>query len=430
MGELDMELTGIKNKINPTEADVRKLDLLCKQISNIDTQISAEAIHERVQQPIGQGPILAPIGGQGSGDQTGFYRQFGEFLQATAAAAIPPGQRIGRFETGVIHREALKGAEYRSTGLEESTPSLGGFLVGQDQSAELFSKVRQTSILWDRVRQIEISANANSIKIPTVDESSRADGSRAGGLRAYWPGEGETKTASKPKFGQLELSLNKLAILIYSTDELLQDSVALGQYIATESAKEIGFKLDDAVLNGTGAGQPVGILNANALVTVAKEAGQVAATVVLDNIIKMWSRLWIGSRANSIWIANADVIPQLYQLSLSVGTGGAAMFLPSNAGATARPNDMLFGRPILYVEQAQTLGTLGDIYLVDLSQYVGITKGGIQAASSIHAEFAADETTFRFVYRCDGQPLWAEALTPYKGTGNTQSPFIALAVRA
>ena len=45
-------------------------------------------------------------------------------------------------------------------------------------------------------------------------------------------------------------------------------------------------------------------------------------------------------------------------------------------------------------------------------------------------QFLTDETVFRFVYRCDGQPAIASALTPYKGTGNTLSPFVALATRS
>ena len=55
-----------------------------------------------------------------------------------------------------------------------------------------------------------------------------------------------------------------------------------------------------------------------------------------------------------------------------------------------------------------------------------ITKGGMQAASSIHVQFVTDETAFRFVLRLDGQPLWHSALTPYKGS-DTLSPFVTVA---
>ena len=127
---------------------------------------------------------------------------------------------------------------------------------------------------------------------------------------------------------------------------------------------------------------------------------------------------------------NSDVIPELFQMSLSVGTGGGPAFLPASAGAVPRPNDSIFGLPIFYPEQCQTLGTVGDIYLADMSEYVTITKGGLQAASSIHVGFLSDQTVYRFVFRVDGQPLWSAALTPFKGgAGNSTSPFVALATR-
>ena len=80
------------------------------------------------------------------------------------------------------------------------------------------------------------------------------------------------------------------------------------------------------------------------------------------------------------------------------------------------------------LEHADTVGTVGDIVLADLSQYLMIDKENIESAVSIHVRFIYDESTFRFVYRVDGAPWWNSALTPFKGT-NTQSPFVALATR-
>ena len=82
-------------------------------------------------------------------------------------------------------------------------------------------------------------------------------------------------------------------------------------------------------------------------------------------------------------------------------------------------------------EYNETLGTKGDIMLVDLSQYLLARKvnEGIQQASSIHVEFLTDQTAFRFIMRVDGQPAWNAPLTPAKGAA-TQSPFITLATRA
>ena len=120
--------------------------------------------------------------------------------------------------------------------------------------------------------------------------------------------------------------------------------------------------------------------------------------------------------------------PQLFALNAPVGTGGQLVYMPPG-GLSASPYSTLMGRPVLPVEYCCTLGTTGDIALCDFSQYLLATKGGMQSAVSIHVRFIYDETVIRFVWRVDGQPSWAAALTPFQGT-NTQSPFVVLATRA
>lgn len=134
------------------------------------------------------------------------------------------------------------------------------------------------------------------------------------------------------------------------------------------------------------------------------------------------------SRANAIWCINQDLEPQLFTMSISVGTGGIPVYLPPG-GLSASPYGTLFSRPVVPIEQCQTLGTQGDIYLLDLSQYLMIDKGAMDSASSVHVKFTTDEMTYRFIYRADGQPTWSTAMTPFKGS-NTQSPFITLDARS
>jgi len=317
------------------------------------------------------------------------------------------------------------------SGLSESVPSDGGFLVQQDFSTVLLQDVFKTGVLADRCRRIPISANANSIKIPGIDETSRAS-SRMGGIVGYWEDEADLKTKSKPKFRKIELSLKKLVGLCYATDELLDDVTALEGVIRAGFASEFGFLLDDAIVNGTGAGQPLGYMNAGCLVTVAKETGQDADTVVAENVIKMYSRIFASSRSNAVWLINQNVEPQLFTMSLAVGTGGVPVYMPAG-GLSGQPYATLFGRPVIAIEQAASLGDTGDIAFVDLAGgYILAEKGGIQADMSIHVRFIYDESVFRFVLRIDGQPVRASALAPYKGssTNDTQSHFIVLAERA
>jgi HK97 family phage major capsid protein len=130
-----------------------------------------------------------------------------------------------------------------------------------------------------------------------------------------------------------------------------------------------------------------------------------------------------------VWLINQDVTPQLMQMSLPVGAAGGQLVYMPPGGVSGAPYGSIFGRPVLEIEHCPTLGTLGDILLVSLSQYQGIQKGGVESASSIHFVFDHDETVFRFVYRFDGQGLWNSAVTPASGSANTVSPFVALAGR-
>jgi HK97 family phage major capsid protein len=117
------------------------------------------------------------------------------------------------------------------------------------------------------------------------------------------------------------------------------------------------------------------------------------------------------------------------QLGLAVGLGGGLVYMPPG-GLSGQPYGTLFGRPVIAIEQAASLGDKGDVLLADMNQYVLADKGGIQSAVSMHVRFTNDETVIRFVYRVDGQPLWHSALTPFKGTSNTLSPFVTLDARA
>jgi HK97 family phage major capsid protein len=315
-----------------------------------------------------------------------------------------------------------------AAGLNESVPADGGFLVQPDFAQELLQEAIKTGILAPRCRPQPISSNANSIKINGVDETSRVS-SRFGGIVAYWQNEASEKTKSKPKFRQIELNLKKLIGLCYATDELLNDAAALEGFIRNAFPNEFGFQIDDAILNGNGAGQPLGILNAGCLVTVKKEAGQKADTIVAQNVINMSSRIFASSYLNASWYINQMTLPQLYTMSIAVGTGGQLVFMPPG-GISGAPYGMLLGRPVVPIEQCAALGDVGDIVLADLNGYILAQKGGIQADMSIHVRFEYDESVFRFVLRVDGQPVRASALTPYKGGPDaTQSHFVALEAR-
>jgi HK97 family phage major capsid protein len=312
---------------------------------------------------------------------------------------------------------------FNASGLNETTPSEGGFLVQTDFSSEIMKQVFETSILASRCREVTISGNANSTKINGIDETSRVTGSRYGGIRGYWAGEADEKTKSKPAFRQIELVLKKLIGLCYATDEMLDDAAQLEGIIREGFISEFGYLLDDAIVRGTGTGQPLGILNSGAFVAQAQVASQGASTIVPENIAGMWSKLFPSSKANAVWLINQSLEPQL--LMLSSHAQGYPYYLPPGGWSQA-PYGTIFGRPVITIEQASAADTAGDFMLADLTNgYVLARKGGIATDVSIHVRFVYDESVFRFVMRVDGQPMRATTLTAADGS-HSYGHFVVL----
>jgi HK97 family phage major capsid protein len=392
--------------------EIKKISSMVATLEDVDnTHAKLTAIPEPKTIPKASGIVVVD-----TNKSKERFMSLGEQLVATVCAGSPSGRIDPRLFTAA------------ASGLNETTPSDGGFLVQTDFSSTLLEQVFETGIIAPLTNRIPISGPSNGIKMNGVDETSRAS-TRSGGVLGYWLDEAGQKTPSKPKFRQIELTLHKLIGLCYATDELLLDATALEAFIRKAFAAEFGFLLDDAIIRGTGAGMPLGILNSGSLVTIAKEAGQAADTVMWENIVKMYSRIFPQSRQNALWYINQQVETQLMNMSMPVGTGGVPVYMPAG-GASAAPYATLFGRPVVPIEQGSALGDVGDIIFADPSGYILGEKGGIESAMSIHVRFNYDESVFRFVMRVDGQPERATPLTPYKGgSGATLSHFVTLAAR-
>lgn len=317
---------------------------------------------------------------------------------------------------------------YNAAGMNETVPAEGGFLIQQDFATKTYEDIFDNGMIAGKCQKIPISGPSNGTVINGFDETSRIS-TTAGGVKIYWADEAEEKTTSKPKFRRVELNLKKMIGMCYLTDEMIMDAATIQATVSNAFRLAMDFTLQEAIVNGTGAGQPLGVINSGCLVTVPKETGQPADTLMSENIIKMYSRRFAGLTGNYEWYYNQDIEPQLFMMSAAVGTGGIPVFMPPG-GLSDTPYARILGRPAYAIEQCQTLGTEGDIILADFRDgYLLAEKGGLQSDMSIHVRFAYDETALRFVMRVDGQTWRATPLTPNKGA-NTQSHFISLAERA
>lgn len=341
------------------------------------------------------------------------YAVLGEMLQDVAKAKNNNAESFDRLVKASLNTE---------TGAD------GGFLVPPDFIGTMLEQAEAQSQLYSRATQLQVTGN--TANIPGVDETSRADGSRFGGIAVYWVKEGGDGTYKQPKFRNLDIKLSKLMGLVSITDEMLEDAALLSSWVQSAFPAEMAFALDQALFDGDGNGKPLGIMNSGALVTVAKEGSQTADTIVYENIVKMWARMPSRRANNAVWYITQQAMEQLPIMSLAVGSaGGGPVYLPAG-GASERPYSTLMGRPVVAIEQAATLGDLGDIVLADMSDYIAITKGGLKTDSSIHVDFDKAKTSFRFIRRVNGAPYTRTSLASRALSTFLTSPYITLAERA
>lgn len=337
------------------------------------------------------------------------FATFGEFCTAVRHAS----QRGGE-----VDQRLRMGAAPTSYG-NEGTGADGGFLVPVEYSTRLYSLSLEGEALLPLTDNDNVSGNGMSFP---ADETTPWG---SNGVRAYWEAEADQGTQTKPVLGRRELRLRKLMALVPVTEELLSDASAIGGYVERKAAESIRWKTNDALINGTGAGMPLGILNAKSpIVTQAKETSQTADTINANNVAKMYARC-LGVQT-AVWLINPDSYNQIVTMTL----GDQPIWTAPTQGMTSAPNGLLLGRPVVMNESCATLGDKNDIVLANFQGYKTITKsGGITTATSMHLWFDYDVTAFKATFRVDGQPWLSAAITP-PNSSVTRSHFVNLAARA
>jgi len=339
-----------------------------------------------------------------------------EFARAVVSASV----QGGRVDERLLIRSDRPAIGAAPTGyMTEGGGSAGeGYEVPPQLASEVWSVAFAPDTLAAQLNPEPTDSNAVEIQ---ADESTPWG---ATGVHAYWRTEGAQLTASKAAEKKRLVKLGELYAYVLAEEELLEDAPRLSARLTTGAGAAIAYKIGDAAFNGNGVGIPLGWMQASCLVSVAKESGQTAATVVAANVAKMYARNINPGRG--IWFVNQDVLPQLMTLSLN----NNPIWMPPASGFAGAPGGYLFGRPIQFAEQCQTVGTQGDIQFVDLGGYYSAVKrGGPKFAESMHLFFDYNLRAFRWIVRFGGQPFLSAAVSPAKGS-STRSHFVALDTRS
>lgn len=333
------------------------------------------------------------------------FNSFGEQLQAIAKA-----QRTHTTD------QRLTGAYNSASGLGSQIGTEGGFLITPEYADTFISKTYDNSIILGRADIYEPEKFLSEFKIPKFNETSRADGSRLGGVRVYRTAEAEEIEKSSFKVGEMAFAGNPLKGLCFVTEEMLQDAAMLEKIVTDAFSKELAFTADFESYRGSGVGENLGIINSGAVIQIDPETEQ-SDSIVIDNIDKMWARCWGAGRANSIWVYNQGIEADIL-----------AAIRETRYFETAAPYNTLLGRPMIPAEFCSAPGDYGDFALITPSEYAVAKSKKTDLVTSIHVKFLTGEMAFRFVVWLQAMPKWESPITPRFGT-DTLSPFVVLKAR-
>lgn len=368
-------------------------------------------------QPIARAPRIE-IMNEPDPALTGGFRNFVEFARAVQAACSPA--MIVDPRLAALRASMGAGPLAAPTNYHEGGGSSGeGFELPVQYRNDIWQLVFDLDDVFTTTDLEPTSARQIDW---TADETTPWG---ASGVTASWRSEGSQMTASKMATKGRSMTLHELYAFVLATSELLEDAPRLNNRLTVKAAQAINWKINDGVVYGDGAGKPKGWMDSAALVTVAKESGQAAATISTPNVLKMFSRLQVAPGDRPYWLANRDTVPQLAQLVI----GDVPVWMPPN-GLIAAPGGIMLGYPIRFSEHGQTLGTVGDIQLVSPKGYYAARRAsGTQFASSMHLYFDYNIEAFRWTFRFGGQPHLSAPVTPAH-SASTKSHFVALATRA
>jgi len=356
-------------------------------------------------------------------DIEGKFPRFGNFLSAVKEIRQNgrPDNRLIFVDSKGQYTKPVVQSNGKAT-LVEGTDSAGGFLVPEEFRAQIFASGLETAVVRNNNPMV-VPMTSDTLRYPRIVDTAHTS-SVHGGIVGYWTGEGKDLQESEPTFGDITLTAKKLTGYTKVSEELLQDSaISLEPFLRRQFGEAWAWFEDLAFLRGTGSGQPLGILNAAALISVTR---QDTDNALYKDVTNMWSRMTPDLRGRAVWVANHELYKELLFMNAAntvTNAYGAQTSFIANLNDPVKA--ILMGRPLIFSEKMSALADAGDFAFYDFGSYLIGDRQSLTIDMSGHVYWTTGYVAFKFTERVDGQPIPSSAMTPYKGT-DTLSPFVAL----
>lgn len=306
----------------------------------------------------------------------------------------------------------------------ENQGAVGGFTVPVEFYPQIIEIAYQESELFRRVDKYRMTGR--DLLIPALDYSGGGSGASPylAGMAAGWTAENVNLPQQNAKVRQIQLTANLLGGYTQASRQLLADNaVGFQNILARLMGQTIAFYVTYAIVQGTGASQPRGIINESAAISVTRTGDSSNGTMLAD-MATMKSKLLPGAEKRAMWMISPSTEAFLYQMT--TGAGGLA-YLPNFPGVAYGPasttgNYQVLRIPIEINQYAAAHGSAADIILVDPFGYAWGERQDIEVAVSEHYAFVSNLLTWRFLFRGDGRSKLNTYLTLQNG--DTVSPFV------
>ena len=186
--------------------------------------------------------------------------------------------------------------------LTEGIDADGGYLVPEEYDSRLIEGLTEENV-FRKLGTTITTAGERKINIAGTKPA------------AAWIDEGEELTWGDAKFAQINLDAHKLHVAVKVTEELLYDNAfGLEKYILRQFSKALGNAEEDAFINGSGVGQPLGLLAAEG----GAEIGATAATatdITYDELVDLVYALKRPYRKNAAFLCNDQTLAVLRKMT-------------------------------------------------------------------------------------------------------------------
>ena len=190
--------------------------------------------------------------------------------------------------------------------LSEGVDANGGYLVPEEYDHRLIDILDEENVMRKLGTRITTSGE-HKINIAATKPA------------AAWIEEGGALTFGDATFDQIILDAHKLHVAIKVTEELLYDNAFnLENYIMQQFGKALANAEEDAFINGTGTGQPLGILAATGGADVGVTAKS-ATAITADELIDLIYSLTRPYRKSAAFLLNDQTLAAIRKLKDNYG---------------------------------------------------------------------------------------------------------------